>query len=118
MGLMNAIDLSYLENMTGGDAELIIEMIELFIKETPVHLKTMKIAEEKKNWPQLRAEAHKVKPMFLYVGLSELNEICKDVEDSAKKEENLDSLPEMIEKLETDFNEVVQLLKQKVSELR
>lgn len=117
MGPMNTIDLSYLEDMTGGDTEVVIEMIELFIEQTPEHIAAIKNAKYEQNWSQLRSEAHKVKPMFLYVGLLDLNEVCKDIEDSAKNEEDLDTLADKIEKLETGFNEVVEPLKQKISEL-
>jgi hypothetical protein len=47
---MGKIDLSYLENMSGGDNAMIIEMIELFLKETPLHLDNLKEANEKLEW--------------------------------------------------------------------
>ncbi|MFD2532874.1 Hpt domain-containing protein [Gracilimonas halophila] len=114
---MNVIDLSYLENMTGGDNEVMIEMINLLLTETPKHLDNIKKAQDDKNWAQLRSEAHKVKPMFLYVGLSELNQICKDLEDNAKNEADLESNAELITRLETGFNDIVDDLKHKAEEL-
>lgn len=114
---MNVIDLSYLTSITGGDKEVMVEMIDLLIEETPKHLDTIKTAQKNKDWPKLRSEAHKVKPMFLYVGLSELNEICKELEDNAKNETDLASNPELIENLENGFNEVIDDLKRTVNEL-
>lgn len=114
---MNVIDLSYLEDMTGGDNEVMIEMINLLIEETPKHLDNIKKAQDSENWTQLRSEAHKVKPMFLYVGLTELNEICKELEDNAKNKSDLESNSELITRLDTGFNDVVGDLKRKVDEL-
>lgn len=114
---MNVIDLSYLENMTGGDNEVMIEMINLLLEETPKHLDNIKKAQHEENWTQLRSEAHKVKPMFLYVGLSKLNEICKELEDNAKNEAHLRSNSELISRLEAGFHEIVDDLKRKTEEL-
>lgn len=114
---MNAIDLSYLENITGGDNEVMIEMINLLLTETPKYLDSIKKAQEEKNWPQLRSEAHKVKPMFLYVGLTELNQICRDLEDNAKNETDLESNAELITRLENGFNDIIDDLKDKVEDL-
>jgi HPt (histidine-containing phosphotransfer) domain-containing protein len=55
--------------------------------------------------------------MFLYVGLSELNQICKDLEDNAKNETDLESNTELITRLETGFNDIVGDLKHKAEEL-
>lgn len=114
---MNIIDLSYLEDLTDGDNEVMIEMITLLIEETPKHLDTIKQAQDEEDWPKLRSEAHKIKPMFLYVGLNELNEICKELEDNANNKTNLESNPELISRLVAGYNEVTDDLKRKVEEL-
>jgi|AntRauTorcE11898_2_1112593.scaffolds.fasta_scaffold77688_1 HPt (histidine-containing phosphotransfer) domain-containing protein len=114
---MSAIDLSYLEDLTGGDNEVMKEMIELLIEETPKHLENIKAAQNEKNWSGLRAEAHKIKPMFLYVGLIELNELCKQIEENAKNIQDINSTKELIAKLESGYNEVAKDLKLKASEL-
>lgn len=114
---MNVIDLSYLEEITGGDNEIMIEMISLLIDETPKYIDNIKTAQDTNNWSQLRSEAHKIKPMFLYVGLSELNEICKELEENAKNESNLEENPDLISRLETGFEDVLEDLKLKVDEL-
>jgi HPt (histidine-containing phosphotransfer) domain-containing protein len=46
---MNAIDLNYLENMTGRDNEVMIEVINLLIEETPKHLNNIKKAQDDEN---------------------------------------------------------------------
>lgn len=114
---MGKINLSYLESMTSGDNEIMIEMIQLLIEETPKHLEIIKKAQNEKNWVQLRSEAHKIKPMMLYVGLDDLNEACKQLENNAKNEQDSESNLELIEQLENGFQEVVDDLKAKITEL-
>ena len=46
---MNAIDLSYLENMAGRGNEVMIEVINLLIAETPKHLNNIKKAQDDEN---------------------------------------------------------------------
>ncbi|MCH2449595.1 MAG: hypothetical protein MK198_05555 [Gracilimonas sp.] len=46
---MNAIDLSYLENMTGRDNEVVTEVLNLLIAETPKHLNNIKKAQDDEN---------------------------------------------------------------------
>lgn len=103
---MDKIDLSYLENITDGDNEVIVEMIELFLEETPKHIEKIETFYKKEQWQLLGAEAHKVKPMFLYVGLTDLNEACQKIEVCGKKVSNLDAIPSLIQQLKEGYQEV------------
>jgi HPt (histidine-containing phosphotransfer) domain-containing protein len=114
---MGKIDLTYLENITDGENEIMVEMIDLMLDETPKHFKNLNKALEAENWSDLSSESHKLKPMFLYVGLTELSEISKDLENYGKHARNLEAIPELIEKLEAGFNEVVPDLKEKKAQL-
>jgi|AntRauTorckE6833_2_1112554.scaffolds.fasta_scaffold00164_28 HPt (histidine-containing phosphotransfer) domain-containing protein len=114
---MGTIDLSYLEDITGGESDIMIEMIDLMLNETPKHLANLKKAFDKQDWDGLGSEAHKLKPMFLYIGLTGLNEVAQKLEFFGKKEENLEEIPELIEDLEAGFSEVIIQLKEKKQEL-
>ncbi len=114
---MANIDLSYLENITSGDNEVIVEMIELFLEETPKHLKQIETLYNQKEWQQMGAEAHKVKPMFLYVGLIRLNNIAQELENNGKKAQNLKTVPELIQELKNGYDEVKEELENKITQL-
>ncbi|MBO6585670.1 MAG: Hpt domain-containing protein [Gracilimonas sp.] len=114
---MGKIDLSYLENITGGDNEVMVEMIDLMLSETPKHIDKIKKAHQEEHWKELGAESHKLKPMFLYVGLTALNEIAQDLEKFGKETINLKSIPGLIDQLEQGYLEVVDDLKNKKQEL-
>ena len=115
---MGKLDLSYLENMSGGDNSMIIEMIELFLKETPKHLENLKSANEGQEWSKVASEAHKVKPIMLYVGLTDLNLLCKKLEDNAKSEQDQELSNELILKLTEGYEEVNDDLVNKLKELK
>lgn len=114
---MGNVDLSYLENITDGDNGVIVEMIELFLEETPKHIENIKTYYNQEQWQQLGAEAHKVKPMFLYVGLSDLNEACQKLEDYGKKAHHLDTIPALIHQLKEGYQEVASELEDRKAEL-
>lgn len=115
---MSIIDLEYLTNITGGDNEIMAEMMQLLLEETPKHLNNIKSFQENEQWTELGAEAHKIKPMLLYVGLSDLHEAAQQLEANGKKAENLDEIPELIETIELGFYEVEDQLKEKIEEFK
>ena len=114
---MGKIDLTYLEDITSGESEIMIEMIDLMLDETPKHIENLKKAYAEKDWNALGSEAHKLKPMFLYIGLTKLNEVSQKLESCGKNEENLDEIPELITQLDAGFEEVTGDLKAKKEEL-
>jgi HPt (histidine-containing phosphotransfer) domain-containing protein len=114
---MDTIDLSYLEDITGGDKEIMVEMITLLLEETPTHLQTIASSFAHKNWQQLASASHKIKPMLLYVGLTDLSDITKELEAIGKSEEGIEKLPGLISRLQTGFKAVIGDLQEKVREL-
>ena len=112
------IDLTYLTEITGGESSIMAEMIGLFLEETPKQIQLLKEHHENQDWALLGAEAHKLKPTFLYVGLSGLNELTVKVEKSAKNKVELDKLKALIEEIDTGFKSIQSSLKEKLSELQ
>lgn len=114
---MSIIDLQYLTDITGGDNEIMAEMIQLLLEETPKHLQSIRDYSDNEQWKELGAEAHKIKPMLMYVGLSDLHDAAKTLESHGKNSQNLEEIPELIETIETGFQEVEDELRKKVKEL-
>ena len=100
------IDLSYLEEVTGGSTEIIKQLLELFLDETPDQIQKLYEKCSMSEWEQVRAEAHKLKPTFLYVGLQNAHELLGQVEHGARNREYLDKLADMIKSVEEEFNKV------------
>ena len=93
-------DLSYLEEMGMGDNALIIEMVELFLENTPETLRRIKKHRDEENWTQLAAEAHKLKPNLSYMGLEGAKQTVIEIEKMAKSQSDLDAVEAKIDEVE------------------
>lgn len=87
------LDLSYLKDMSGDNAEFIIEMIDLFKSQTPVYIAELEVAVKEKNWTKVAGFAHKMKPTFAYVGREDAREHMQMIENNANQLKDLETLP-------------------------
>lgn len=78
------IDLSYLEDITGGDKEMMHEMLTLFLEDIPSQVELIKTAVEEKDMKAVGTESHKLKPALQYVGFNEMFELVKELESIGK----------------------------------
>ncbi|HBG71605.1 MAG: hypothetical protein A2W93_08175 [Bacteroidetes bacterium GWF2_43_63] len=69
------INLDYLTRTTRSNAALMMEMISLYIDQTPAYIQTMKDGVENNDWSMVRAAVHKMIPTFSIVGISHEYEI-------------------------------------------
>lgn len=67
-------DLSYLEEISGGDQAFISEIIDLFIKQMPESIDTMRKALANDDPVTIGETAHKAKPSAIYIGNKTLEE--------------------------------------------
>ena len=111
-------NLSYLEEIGMGDDDLLVEMIEMFLKNTPETLKSLREYNNEQNWNKLSAEAHKFKPNLSYVGLDEARDIILTIEQTAKTEDNPDGFIGEIEQVEEICQQAYKELEQQLQELK
>lgn len=69
----------YLNQKTKSNPTLMMEMISLYLVQTPPLMHTIKQSLEDKNWKLLGAAAHKMIPSFAIMGIN------NDFENMAKK---------------------------------
>ncbi len=75
-------DLAYLISITRYNRKLIMEMIALYLKQTPPLISALKISMQQKNLEQLHAAAHKLIPSFAIMGIGkEYEMIAKKVQE-------------------------------------
>ena len=53
---------------TQSDPNLMVDLINIYLEQTPGLVKTMRAAMSQQDWPLLKAAAHKIKPSFRIVG--------------------------------------------------
>jgi HPt (histidine-containing phosphotransfer) domain-containing protein len=104
------IDLTYLKELSNGSNEFIMEMISVFIEQTPIEIANLEKHLAAKDWKSLRATAHKMKPSFSFMGIKELESVIKTVEEYSANETNLELLPEMVTKIKTVCTEAIEEL--------
>lgn len=90
------IDLTYLNEISGGDKEFIDEMIQTFLEETPKELVIMEQQLATTDWVELSKTAHKLKSSIKMFGMNELRDEVLHIEQSGKNSENLDTLGEQV----------------------
>lgn len=111
------INLSYLEEITGGDTTMILEMLDLFIRDIPTQIQNIQEFYNSDDIESLGKEAHKLKPTLQYIGLTGMFEDIKEVEHIAKSNTNMEKLADLIKNLQTSALECVPELKAKKAEL-
>ena len=108
---MRCIDLAYLVKRTKSDPALMMEMISLYLEQTPPLISTMKQSFEAKDWKTLYAAVHKIIPSFSIMGISsDFENIAKKVQDYANAQSKMEDIGEMVQKLENVCTQACQEL--------
>ena len=103
-------DLSYLRDMSGGNTELVLEMIGIFKDQVVEFGREMDQHLENKEYELLGKLAHKAKSSVSIMGLEDLARDLKDLENMAREGKNVQSYPGIISKFKQLTSEVVEEL--------
>jgi HPt (histidine-containing phosphotransfer) domain-containing protein len=87
------LNLSYLKEMSGDSPDFMIEMLEAFLKQTPLYMADLAQAIANEDWKATSAFAHKIKPTFYYVGREDAKEHMQVIERNARELTNIESIP-------------------------
>jgi two-component system CheB/CheR fusion protein len=89
---VNYTNLSYLEQYAKSNPALIMEMIAIYLEQTPPLVNAMKQSFEQKNWQLLYAAVHKMIPSFSIMGLETKYEtMAKKVQEYARNHTEADT---------------------------
>ena len=95
------VNLEYLNNLTKSNSKLMKEMIELYLKQTPPLITTMKKSYQEKNWQLLSSAVHKMIPSFLIVGMKkDFEMMAHKIQEFANTQTFMEDLSEMVLQLE------------------
>jgi PAS domain S-box-containing protein len=98
---IKCIDLEYLLHRTKSDPALMMEMISLYLEQTPPLVDAMKKSFDKKDWTGLQAAVHKIIPSFSIMGISNDFELmAKKVQEYARERQHDEGMPDLLLKLE------------------
>jgi HPt (histidine-containing phosphotransfer) domain-containing protein len=96
--------------MSGGNKELILEMISIFSTQVKDFGSEMDELLSEKKYEQLGKLAHKAKSSVSIMGLNDLAQRLKDLENSAAQQKNIDSYAPIIDSFKNKTLEAVKEL--------
>jgi len=99
-------NMDYMNKLTKSNPKLIMEMIELYLKQTPTLLKLMGESFNNKDWDILRSAIHKMIPSFLIMGIKpEYEELARKIQEYNGSQPENNIVFEQIKTLEAVCNQ-------------
>jgi CheY-like chemotaxis protein len=109
------IDLDYLMHRTKSDPALMMEMISLYLEQTPPLVHTMKQSFQDKDWSLLHAAVHKMIPSFSIMGISpSFENMAKQVKDYATTQQQSGEIQDLVLQLENVCNRACKELEEEL----
>lgn len=98
---LKCTDLTYLIKRTKNNPKLMMEMISLYLVQTPPLINTMKQSVQDKDWESVYAAVHKMIPSFSIMGMSsEIETTAKRVQEYAGAKQHTEEIPGLVLELE------------------
>jgi len=95
--IIRCTDLGYLNNRTKSNPELMMEMISLYLEQTPMLIYVMKKSMEEKDWNSLHSAVHKMIPSFAIMGINaDFENMARKVQEYAGAMQQSDVIQEMV----------------------
>ncbi len=94
-------DLDYLIRRTKANPILMMEMISLYLEQTPPLISVMKSSWKEKDWASLYSAVHKMIPSFAIMGINtNFEDMARKVQEFAKNQEQSDGISELVQQLD------------------
>ena len=107
------IDLDYLLQRTKSNPALMMEMISIYLEQTPPLISAMKSSFKEKNWDSLYSAVHKMIPSFSIMGISvDFENMAKKIQEYANCQQHTDGIPELVLQIESVCNQACKELKE------
>jgi PAS domain S-box-containing protein len=99
---IKCIDLDYLNHRTKSNPALMMEMISLYLEQTPPLITAMKQSILEKDWKSLHAAVHKMIPSFAIMGISsDFENMAKKIQEYASTQLQTDSIHDLARQIES-----------------
>ncbi len=99
--IVKCTDLNYLNLRTKSDPKLMMEMISLYLEQTPPLITAMKQSLKDSDWNGLHSSVHKMIPSFSIMGMSiDFENMAKKVQEYAINQQQTEAISDMVLQLE------------------
>ncbi len=103
---LKCTDLAYLLHRTKSNPALMMEMISLYLEQTPQLINTMKQSFHDKDWDTLYSAVHKMIPSFLIMGINaDFENMAKKIQEFASTQIKTEGITELVIQLESVCNQ-------------
>jgi HPt (histidine-containing phosphotransfer) domain-containing protein len=110
-------DLTFLKTFASNDAAKITKYVTMFLNAAGPSLTQMKEQVAANDWKSLKTSAHSLKSQLKYMGVVSGVELAYAIESSAGESQNLDQIPDLLQKLENVVNTASDELKAELTTL-
>jgi PAS domain S-box-containing protein len=115
----SCIDLTYLNTRTKSNRKLMMEMIGLYLEQTPPLVIKLKQSADEKDWEVLYATVHKMIPSFSIIGMNKGYEnMAKKIQEYASRKEHLDKVQKMVVELDSICSQACKELEKEFDRLK
>ncbi len=95
------VDLKYLMHRTKSNPKLMMEMISLYLEQTPPLIRVMKQSLHAEDWNSLYSAVHKMIPSFSIMGISsDFENMAKKVQEHASTQKEVEGTHDLVLQLE------------------
>ncbi len=94
---LRCINLGYLNTRTKSNPALMMEMISLYLEQTPPLISAMKRSLEEKDWNGLHSAVHKMIPSFSIMGINaDFENMARKVQDYAIAQQQTEGIQDLV----------------------
>jgi HPt (histidine-containing phosphotransfer) domain-containing protein len=93
-------NLEHLYDLASGDKDFIKEMIEYYLSQVPVIKQDLLRYRDQQDWFNLGEIAHKAKSSFKFMGIAQLTELAKEIEDICRENPDEKRIHELINRIQ------------------
>lgn len=112
-------NLAYLLAKTKANPDVMMEMISLYLEQTPPLIQSMKQSLINQDWNLLHSSVHKMIPSFSIVGIDKsFEEMAKRIQAYATSSEQTDAIHDMVLKLDEVCTQACKELKEEYMKLK
>lgn len=106
-------NLEQIDMMSGGNAEFVDKMVNLFIELTPELLNRIKTGLIENNYDEIKSAAHKMKPSIDMMGINLLKNEIRNIERLAMDRADVMTMKNAITYLDTTLVQVMDQLRRR-----
>jgi PAS domain S-box-containing protein len=113
------IDMAYLNKCTKSNSKLMMEMISLYLEQTPNLIGIMKQSLQNKDWKSLSSAAHKMIPSFAIMGMgTDFENMARRMQEYASKQEQIEIIQKAMIELEEVCTQVCEELMEEFNKMK